>query len=293
MPTRPDHQRALKLADLDRTWLTLKSGGTVTDQALRLLGAEEQTVRTPLEALIKSPSDQVEADGQRRAERGCELAYHNREHVKDVLVALKLLADAAPNALAAEDLHLTILAMVGHDLGHDGLPNRSPRQLEIQSSQMVCSLMDPSTLGHQRLRRLRTIILMTDPKDYPRLAQRSRSSVLSTQIALAVDADLFTSLLPSRGFLLGARLAEEQVHAGLPHAISLATLQGRAGFLKFAPLLSAAIKSLGMQALIDAQLAVIQRLSEAERLRPWTPDWGDEFAGLVHADLTRDTTIKI
>jgi hypothetical protein len=291
MSSRSDRQRALMLADLDRAWLTLKSGGTVTDQALRLLGAEEQTVLTPLETLIKSLSDQVEADGQRRAEQGSELAYHNREHVKDVLVALKLLADTAPIALAAEDLHLTILAMVGHDLGHDGLPNRSPRQLELQSSQMVCSLLDRSTLGHQRCRRLRTIILMTDPKDYPRLAQRSRRSVLSTQIALAVDADLFTSLLPSRGFLLGARLAEEQVHAGLPQAISLATLQGRAGFLKFAPLLSNAIRSLGMQDLVDAQLSVIQRLGEADRLRPWTPSWGDEFTGLVHDHLQAGSSI--
>jgi hypothetical protein len=291
MPSRSDHQRALKLADLDRAWLTLKSGGTVTDQALRLLEAEEQTVQTPLEALIESLSDQVEADGQRRAERDCELAYHNREHVKDALVALKLLADAAPNALAAEDLHLTILAMVGHDLGHDGLPNRSPRQLEIRSWQMICSLIDLSTLGHQRLRRLRTIILMTDPKDYPRLAQRSRPSVLSTQIALAVDADLFASLLPSRGFLLGARLADEQIRAGLPQAKSLASLNGRAGFLKFAPLLSEAIQSLGMQDLIDAQFSVIQRLSEAERLRPWSPDWGDEFAGLVHDHLRAGKSI--
>lgn len=285
MPSRSDRQRALELADLDRAWLTLKSGATVTDQALTLLGAKKRNVPTALETLIRYLAEQIEADGQQRAERGCELAYHNRDHIKDVLVSLKLLTDAAPNFLPEEDLHLIILAMLGHDLGHDGLPNRSPRQLEIQSSELVCSLLDSSVLGHQRSRRLRTIILMTDPKDYPKLAQRSRRSVLSTQIGLAVDADLFASLLPARGFQLGARLAEEQVRAGLTEAKSLASLQGRLGFLRFAPLLSLATQSLGMRDLVDAQLSVIQQLGEADRLRPWTPSWGDEFAGLVHNHL--------
>ncbi len=282
MQPTSDRERALTLVGLDQGWSDLKSGKTIKDQALVLLGGLPRAHLTTIESAIMVLAEQVEADGQQRSEQGCELDYHNRDHVRDVLVALKLLVEACPNILSAEDLQLTVLAMVGHDLGHDGLPNRTPRELEIQSWEMVRDLLEPLRLPRQALRRVRSTILMTDPKDYHRLAKRRRNSALSIQIGLAVDADLFASLLPSRGFMLGARLAEEQVRAGLPQAKALATLQGRSGFLKYVPLLSDAIRSLGMQGLIDAQLSVIDQLDEAERLRPWAPDWGDEFAGLVH-----------
>lgn len=291
MPPLSDRERALKLADLDRNWSRLKSGRTVTEQALALIGAPERAGLTQLETSIKHLAEQVEADGQQRFEQGHELAYHNRDHVRDVLLALNLLVEACPDSLSAEDMHLTVLAMVGHDLGHDGLPNRTPRELETQSWEMVRDLLAPLALGHRASRRISSIILMTDPKDYPRLARRRRNSVLATQIGLAVDADLFASLLPSRGFMLGACLADEQVRAGLPQAKSLATLQGRSGFLKFAPLLSDASRSLGMQGLIDAQLSVIDQLGEVDRLRPWTPSWGEAFTGLVHEQLKAGSSI--
>lgn len=288
MPSTSDRQRALALISLDHGWSNLKIGRTVTDQASTLIRAPGQAHRTPLETGIKSLAEQVEADGHQRAERGLELAYHNREHIRDVLVALKLLVEASDKHLSQGDVQVTALAMVGHDLGHDGLPNRSLRELEIQSWKMVHALLKPLALGRQTLTRIRTLILMTDPSGYPGLAQRQRRSALSSQMALAVDADLFASLLPSRGFSLGASLADEQVRAGIPQAKTLATLQGRAGFLKFVPLLSDAIRALGMQSLIEAQLSVIHQLSETDRMRPWTPSWGDEFTGRVQDHLTRD-----
>jgi hypothetical protein len=288
MQPTSDRERALTLIGLDQSWSDLKYGKTVKDQVFVLLGGLPRAHLTAIETAIMVLAEQVEADGQQRSEQGCELDYHNRDHVRDVLVALNLLVEACPNILSTEDLHLTVLAMVGHDLGHDGLPNRTPQELEIQSWEMVRDLLEPLRLPRQALRRVRSTILLTDPKDYPRLAKRCRNSALSIQIGLAVDSDLFASLLPSRGFLLGARLADEQVRAGLPQAKALATLQGRSGFLKYVPLLSDAIRSLGMQGLIDAQLSVINQLDEGERLRPWTPDWGDEFAGLVHDHLRAD-----
>jgi len=291
MPPTSDRERALTLAGLDQSWSDLKSGKTVKNYAFVFLGGSAKAHLTPIETAIMVLAEQVEADGKQRSEQGCELDYHNRDHVKDVLVALKLLVEACPNILSVDDLHLTVLAMVGHDLGHNGLPNRTPRELEIQSWETVRDLLEPLRLSNQALRRLRSTILMTDPKDYPRLAKRRRNSALSIQIGLAVDADLFASLLPSRGFMLGARLADEQVRAGLPQAKAIATLQGRSGFLKHVPLLSDAIRSMGMQGLLDAQLSVIDQLDEGERRRPWTPDWGDEFAGLVHDHLTSRKSI--
>lgn len=285
MPLNQDRHRALELLSLDQNWVGLKSGQTLSGQALALLAPAEKSEPCALRSAISALAELVEADGQARADQGHELDYHNRDHIRDTLVALNLLLKATPHSLAREDREAIILAMLGHDLGHKGLPNQWPRELETRSWGMVYSLLKPLTLEPKFLRQIRTIILMTDPKDYPRLAERRRHSVLSTQIGLAVDADLFASLLPSRGFFLGSRLADEQVKAGLPQAKGFATLKGRAMFLKSAPLLSDALGCLGMRSLIDAQLSVIAQLTEAEGQRLWTPSWGKAFAALVFDHL--------
>ncbi len=293
MPVTTDQQAALDLIDLDQNWSDLKSGKTVPELALALLRPLQTSQLGILQGAGLALAHQVETDGQSRAVKGLELAYHNRDHIRDTLVALNLLLKASPSPLSLEDKQVTIVAMVGHDLGHEGLPNRLPRELEAKSWGLASTLLKPLALGRQTLKRLQTIILMTDPKDYSRLAARVRHSVLSIQIGMAVDADLFASLLPSRGFRLGSRLADEQVHAGVPQAKGFATLKGRAMFLKSAPLLSEAIRMLGMPTLIAAQLSVIEQLTESDRLRLWTPSWGDEFTSLVHDHLTRDTKLKI
>lgn len=288
MQLTTDRQRALELLGLDQSWSALRSGQTVTDQARALLPPSLMTEPTPLSAALLALANQVETDGLQRANQNREWAYHNRNHIRDALVALNLLLKACPHPLTSEDEQVTILAMVGHDLGHEGLPNQFPRELETQSWERVAVLLKPLALKPHTLRQIRTLILMTDPKDYPRLAQRRRSSVLTTQIGLAVDSDLFASLLPSCGFRLGSLLADEQVAAGLSQARGFATLRGRAMFLRSAPLLSDAIGRLGMPTLIEAQLSVIDQLTDVEGLRPWTPSWGAEFTQRVLDRLTGD-----
>ena len=100
-------------------------------------------------------------------------------------------------------------------------------------------------------------------------------------ICLAVDADLFASLLPSYGFERGARLGDEQMAVGIAAAKGFQSLAGRAMFLKSVPLLSDAVQDLGMVRLVAAQLAVIEGLGDEERTRPWSEAWGSWFADHV------------
>ena len=65
---------------------------------------------------------------------------------------------------------------------------------------------------------------------------------------LANEADVFGSLLPSLGPILGAALAEEWRPLGNPALAAVASAKGRLGFLRAYPVLSAAAVAIGLQA---------------------------------------------
>jgi hypothetical protein len=174
-----------------------------------------------------------------------------------------------------------IIAMVGHDLGHQGLPNRYARELESQSWALIKPHLQASQVATRDLRLIQSIILATDPQFYSTLVRKRPASPLMQALHLAVDADLFASLLPSVGFGLGARLGEEQLAVGMDRAAGFGTLAGRAMFLKSAPLLSPAIHRLGMVTLVQAQCEVIERMAPSERAKPWSPQWAQDFLDRV------------
>lgn len=127
-------------------------------------------------------------------------------------------------------------------------------------------------------------MLTTDPKSYGRLT-RPIDSALRRCFMLAIGSDLFASLLPRTGFAAGSLLAREGREAGGAGLERLATLEGRAAFLRNVPRFGRMFAACGMELLIDHQLKVIGALPDADRMRPWDADWGDAFGEAVQASL--------
>lgn len=274
-------QKALALTVLDRSWGSAGLNLSLPDRTLGMISKQGVAWQAePVQALIRL-AEHVEQDGALRAKVGSELSYHNRQHVHDVLRALSLLFEAPGTTITPQDQFILVLAMVAHDLGHQGLPNQFARQLESQSWALAAEALSPFALSPGQRRMARTVILCTDPQFYPQLVRHKRSSRLMQAICLAVDADLFASLLPSYGFERGARLGDEQMAVGIAAAKGFQSLAGRAMFLKSVPLLSDAVQDLGMARLVAAQLAVIEGLGDEERARPWSEAWGSWFADHV------------
>lgn len=253
----------------------------------RDLGACLQDFGRDWPALLDSPAWQIatqlsaelESRGEAAAALGSEPAFHNREHICDVLTALRLLMQHAPE-LSLSDKSALLIAMIAHDFDHPGRPNTSRRELEVRAWHDIAPVLTPLPVQHRSS--IRHLILSTDPAEYPRLQRQLASSsarIARTQIAIA--ADLMASILPLRGFYLGHRLAQELIKAGHQAAKNIGTLEGRAGFLSRCPPLGKAADSLGLNQLIKAQLQLISSLSIPDRARPWSPDWGETFAAEV------------
>ncbi|MEY3659070.1 MAG: 35-cyclic nucleotide phosphodiesterase [Pseudomonadota bacterium] len=226
----------------------------------------------------------VEAQGCSAAIRNEELAFHNREHIFDVLSGLYCLCRYSPDTLSISDVSVLLIAMIGHDFLHNGEANQSLRERERVS----CTSIEPflSRLEPHLRRQIVHLILSTDPAGYGRL-MRDLDTSAQRRARLAVDADLFASLLPLRGFYLGNCLADEIFPSDVKSANSLRTLQGRYSFLQSYSPRSSAACSLGLPGLVAAQLDVILSLTPEERRRPWSDSWGHVFADQVRRQLKK------
>ncbi len=253
----------------------------------RDIGAFLQDFGQDWPALLDSPAWQIatqlsaelERRGAAAAALDSEPAFHNREHICDVLLALRLLLRHAPE-LSLSDTSALLIAMIAHDFDHPGRPNTSRRELEARAWHDIATVLTP--LPDQQRSSIRHLILSTDPAEYPRLQRPMASSrARNARAQIAIAADLMASILPLRGFYLGHRLAQELSTAGHPAAQNMATLEGRAAFLSRCPPLGNAAEKLGLQQLINAQLQLIAKLSAHDLRRPWSPEWGAAFATQV------------
>jgi hypothetical protein len=188
-----------------------------------------------------------------------EPAYHNRHHMAEAVHAMALLCRTACDQrwLRPSLAELGVLAMIGHDLGHDGsLP--SPGVLEARAAQSVEALAHRLPAAQRRT--LTRIILATDPATVPANLARARDPAatgLDRLIALANEADVLASLLPDLGLTLSERLAEEWRPHDPGRADAACSFSGRRSFLTIYAAPSEAACQLGLQACIARQLQAI------------------------------------
>jgi len=106
---------------------------------LKASSSFEESLLTAFQRVIHLVN--LEAD-QRLQGQG-ELSYHNRDHISDVLLALCFLFLNSPN-LPREDQLIGLVAMAGHDLGHQGKTNQ---ELSLSQEVLTADLIDKNALS--------------------------------------------------------------------------------------------------------------------------------------------------
>lgn len=181
---------------------------------------------------------------------GCEPAYHDRHHQAETMLAMGWLAGLARRLglLDAREAALSVAAMAGHDLLHDGSVGGPRGALEQRSADVAAAIAEAEGLDQRGIATIRRIITATtwpwEEAEAPDLPCR-----------LAREADLFGSAMPELGPRLARQLVQELAAAGQEDAGSVATHAARLALLRTLPAPSPPAALLGLAAARADQLA--------------------------------------
>ena len=244
----------------------------MASDALDARADPEPDLRLPLlfEAGLAIAAE-VDQEAMRAIEVGQgELAYHNRYHFSEATLAMGWLC-AIARARGAITLHqavLGVVAMVGHDIGHDGSWQQTG-ELEALSAGAVAAIAASVGVGLEDQTALRGVVLATAlntvRENKIRAAERERAGHRQfgedALHLIASEADVLTSLMPGLGCRLGHALAAEW--AGNPGTPPLdpASFTGRVAFLRLHDYLSDASIELGLLRMHVSQVMAFRQLA--------------------------------
>lgn len=183
------------------------------NRALQLCGLNIQAqAHKSLRHALQLVVDAVEAEGLRLYSLGRELPYHNRAHIVDAVTALSCLMQATPK-LSAESQLIALIAIVGHDLGHQGKTNKElqAKQEEITADWVVrCCL---AGLPGAQSSQVRHFIELTDPAvvRLNHFAYRKKNSDDNLLLQVLInEADIAASMVPQLAVELTRALLKER-----------------------------------------------------------------------------------
>ena len=230
------------LAAIEQGFATRRSRPPDIPGAVEDVLGDASLAETPAAGAARALAAAVQAEGAFRP----ELPYHNRHHVAEAVMAMGLLCALARlgGLLDAPMSTLGVVAMVGHDRGHDGSPPGDGR-LERLAAELTRPVLAAAGLGAPESLVVTDVILATDPRGHG----------FDLLCQLANEADVFASLLPSRGWRMGAALAAEWRMGGHARAEAVASFSGRLGFLRLYRRFSPPAESLGLSRLVGQQVA--------------------------------------
>ncbi|MBV9537856.1 MAG: hypothetical protein JOY70_02865 [Acidisphaera sp.] len=192
-----------------------------------------------------------------------ELPYHDRHHAVEAVLGMGWLVAIAERRgwVGRTAAASGIVAMVGHDLLHDGMPPDCG-SMELRSAAAVHEALQRHDLPEPVPAVIRAVILGTDPCEVRSNAMRASGIVpagplgreVDVVTAIANDADVFASLLPSLGWTLTDALARERQSAGIANAGELRSFSSRLQFLRSYERPTDASELLGVGTLVRQQI---------------------------------------
>jgi hypothetical protein len=191
------------------SWTVLQA----VERAIHLCELDSQAnMLTHLKNSLSMVVNAVETDGERLAALGRELPYHNRAHIVDAVTSLSCLMHASPKLSVVNQL-AALIAMVGHDLGHQGKTNKElqAKQEELTADWVVrCCLPG---LSLEAIAQIRRFIQFTDPAvvrlNHFAYRKKPNDENLLLQV-LINEADIAASLVPHLAGELTKALLKER-----------------------------------------------------------------------------------
>ena len=193
------------------------------------------------------------------------LAYHNRTHTAETLVAARWLVshEYGNDCLLEREEGVKLLTvMAAHDLDYEAIPLEAPLgSSEAHSAELLrkaFEIVDPHHTFLELREELAQAIVHTEPVHGTRAnAQALEQSPGNLAIRLRVlanEADVLASVLEDTSVERGERLAAEWQARGHPLAGVVASAQGRKRFLESLPLASQAAGLTGLREERDRQI---------------------------------------
>jgi hypothetical protein len=149
----------------------------------------------------------VEQEGQQESEMAGEHAYHNRQHLGDVITALSFFLEC-DHDLSSEDKTLCLIAMLLHDFRHEGAKaNRLNINSISQEQKTVDQLKHPimSKLSPAQLQKIKDCILGTQFSSLKELHEAYLANPMDSFLRMQAyinEADISASLTQALGFPL-------------------------------------------------------------------------------------------
>ena len=256
--------RALK-SDWPDRWVSLRDAFKSCHERLGIFFPGRRESRLLAGGL--SVSNFVEHSCKKMARKNKEPSYHSRLHTAIVLESLTalLLEQRQIDKINTQSLIrkeiLLLVAMAGHDAGHDGSRNSSICQLESRSFRLIRPLLEAAKCDERDIYAIKRIIWSTDPTLYERLHRGAASTDFDLnypvcQAIIAQEADILASSLPQFEKSFTEDLATEWRKVDPISAEGLLSPGGRKYFLThYAKFSSPAARSLGLPEIIDKQLS--------------------------------------
>jgi hypothetical protein len=215
-----------------------------------------------------STANFIEHSCKKMARKDKEPNYHSRLHTAIVLQSLTTLLlehrrlNKENSKTLTKDEIVTLVAMAGHDAGHNGTRNAYTCQLESQSFEYIQPLLEAAKCDERDIYAIKRIIWSTDPVLIPALHKGADSlgkfdlSHPVCQAIICQEADILASVIPQFQEELTQQLATEWNKVDPMSAEGLLSTGGRKYFLThLAKFSTPASHSLGLPQLVDEQLA--------------------------------------
>ena len=260
--------RALK-SDWPDRWVSLRDVFKSCHERLGIAPPLDQRTSRLLAGGL-SVSNFVEHSCKNMARKNKEPGYHSRLHTAIVLESLTALLleqrqidKLNTQSLIREEI-LLLVAMAGHDAGHDGSRNSSICQLESRSFRLIRPLLEAAKCDERDIYAIKRIIWSTDPTLYEKLHNGARTTDFdlrkpSWQAVLCQEADILASAIPEFEKELTLSLADEWRKTDPMSAEGLLSRGGRTYFLShYAKFSSPAALSFGLREIVNDQLSKLQ-----------------------------------
>lgn len=218
-------------------------------------------------------ADFVEHAGRDMQLQGLEPAYHNRLHVADVLASGAMLLRQQrrlENKAAGwlDDCESTcLLALLVHDVGHDGRINQTPWENEKNSAAIFRHRLAQIGMDTSLIDTIEALVMLTEPAEAVALHRsqgHARAGSLEWMGLIVTEADILASALPCPGDALTEALSIEWSTHSPDKSRHLLSPQGRLGFLRHAANFSTqASQRLGMRRVVQQQIAELSRPAPA------------------------------
>lgn len=224
-----------------------------------------------------------------------DLPCHNHHHFAEATLAMGALCALARGLgrISAAEAAIGVVAMVGHDIDHDG-EALVPGEQEAHAAAKSASICRTAGVSEQDSALVADIIEATNPSLVRDNAARAAGSLTPGPFgppgddlrAMANEADVTASLLPSIGLAFGEALALEMRQAHHPAAAGIASYTGRLGFLRRYAGFTPAAVALGLQAVTRAQIDALAAIARADGCGELPEDGAARLDALPH-DVAR------